>query len=90
MFEQENESITKQIKDFCLEQGLPDVPLLWKWIPFSADWGISTSFFQLAAADAKQKGQKVNVAARAPELAAQAAAYLGLPDGFERLEAVRG
>ncbi len=90
MFEQENKIIAKQVKDFCQEQGLPDIPLLWKWIPFSAHWGISTSFFQLAATDAKEKGQKVNVAARAQELAEQAAAYLGLPDGFERLEAVRG
>jgi arginyl-tRNA synthetase len=90
MFEQEHEIITQKIKGYCLEQGLPDIPLLWKWIPFSAHWGISTSFFQLAATEAKQKGQKVNVAARAQELAEQAAAHLGQPDGFERLEAVRG
>ncbi len=69
MFEQENEIITQKIMEFCLEQGLPELPLQWKWIPFSAHWGISTSFFQLAAAEAKQKGQKVNVAARAQELA---------------------
>lgn len=90
MFEQEQETIAQQIKEYCLEQGLPDFPLRWKWIPFSAHWGISTSFFQLAAADAKQKGQKVNVPARARELAEQAAAHLGQPAGFERLEAVRG
>jgi arginyl-tRNA synthetase len=90
MFEQEHEIITQKIMGFCLEQGLPELPFQWKWIPFSAHWGISTSFFQLAAAEAKQKGQKVNVAARAQELAEGAAAHLGQPAGFERLEAVRG
>ncbi|MDX9863337.1 MAG: arginine--tRNA ligase [Anaerolineaceae bacterium] len=90
MFEQEQEIIAQQIKAYCLAQGLPDLPLLWKWIPFNAHWGISTSFFQLAAADAKEKGQKVNVAARAQELAEGAAAHLGQPAGFDRLEAVRG
>ena len=90
MFEQEHEIITQQIKEYCHDQGLPDIPLLWKWIPFSAHWGISTSFFQLAAAEAKQKGQKINVAARAQELAEQVAAQLGKLAGFERIEAVRG
>ena len=90
MFEQEQETITQQIAEYCLEQGLPELPLLWKWIPFSAHWGISTSFFQLAAAEAKQKGQKVNVAARAQELAEGAGGHLNQPAGFERVEAVRG
>lgn len=90
MFEQENEIIAQQIKEYCHKQGLPDLPLLWKWIPFSAHWGISTSFFQLAAEEAKQKSQKINVAARAQELAEQIAAHLQQPAGFERVEAVRG
>jgi arginyl-tRNA synthetase len=90
MFEQEQVNIAQQIKDYCHDQGLPDLALQWKWIPFSGHWGISTSFFQLAAEDARQKGQKINVGARAQELAGQVAAHLGQPKGFERLEAVRG
>ena len=90
MFEQEHEIITQQITKYCLEQGLPEFDLQWKWIPFSAHWGISTSFFQLAATEAKLKGQKINVAARAQELAEQVAAQLGSLAGFERIEAVRG
>lgn len=90
MFDQEQENIAQQIKAFCLAQGLPDNAFQWKWIPFSGHWGISTSFFQLAADDARLKGEKVNVAARAQELAEQVVAYLGQPSGFERTEAVRG
>jgi len=90
MFEQERDNIAQEIKSYCLAQGLPELELQWKWIPFSAHWGISTSFFQLASMEAKQKGQKVNVPARAQELAEQVAAHLGQPAGFERIEAVRG
>ncbi len=50
--------------------------------------GITTSFFQLAAQEAP--GEKVNVPQRAAELAELAAAYLGIPTGFERVEAVKG
>ena len=90
MFEQERNNIAQEIKTYCLTLGLPELDLQWKWIPFSAHWGISTSFFQLASAEAKQKGQKVNVPARAQELAEQVAEHLGQTAGFERIEAVRG
>lgn len=90
MFEQERDNIAQEINSYCLAQGLPELELQWKWIPFSAHWGISTSFFQLASMEAKQKGQKVNVPARAQEIAEQVATHLGQPAGFERIEAVRG
>ncbi|HVN54737.1 MAG TPA: arginine--tRNA ligase [Anaerolineaceae bacterium] len=61
----------------------------WNWIPFSGQWGISTSFFQLAAQESRQ-GKKVVVPQRAAELAEQVAAELGVPEGFERVEAVKG
>ncbi len=89
MFEREQQAITQKIKSFCQENQLPEVDFQWKWIPFSGHWGISTSFFQLAALEARQ-GKKINVNARAGELAAQVAAYLGTPQGFEKVEAVNG
>ncbi|GAP11300.1 arginyl-tRNA synthetase [Bellilinea caldifistulae] len=89
MFEREQQAITEKIKAFCQENQLPEVDFQWKWIPFSGHWGISTSFFQLAALEARQ-GKKINVNARAAELAAQVASYLGTPQGFEKIESVNG
>ena len=90
MFTAEQSSIEQKIREFCQGQGLPAPDIQWKWIPFSGHWGISTSFFSLAAQEGKEKGIKPNVAQRAQEIAEQAAAYLGNPEGFEKLEAVRG
>ena len=89
MFEAEQAHIGEQIKAFCVQQGLPEPNLVWSWIPFSGQWGISTSFFQLASLEARQ-GKKVVVPLRAQELAQAAAQFLGQPDGFARIEAVRG
>lgn len=89
MFEREQQAITQQIKAFCQKNQLPEVDFQWKWIPFSGHWGISTSFFQIAALEARQ-GKRINVNARAAELASQVAAYLGIPEGFEKVEAVNG
>jgi len=90
MFENEQQTIEQKIRAFLAEQGLPEITLQWSWIPFGGHWGISTSFFQVAAQEARSQGKKVNVGQRAQELAEQVAAYLGAPAGFERLEAVRG
>ncbi len=90
MFEAEQQAITRQIEVFCAEQGLPMPALQWTWIPFSGQWGTSTSFFQLAAAEIRQTGKKVAVPLRAQEIAQAVAAHLGTPPGFARLEAVRG
>ncbi len=65
MFEAEQAHIGEQIKAFCAQQGLPEPNLLWSWIPFSGQWGISTSFFQLASQEARQ-GKKVNRSAASP------------------------
>ena len=89
MFETEQKQIETRILDFCAENGLPTPVLQWAWIPFSGQWGISTSFFQLASQEAKL-GKKVVVPQRAQELAQRAATYVGQPEGFERVEAVKG
>ena len=90
MFEQEQKRIEDQIRAYCAGAGLPEPKLQWSWIPFSGHWGISTSFFQLASQEAREKGLKVNVAERAQTIADGAAKVLGQPQGFERVEAVRG
>jgi len=90
MFEAEQKRIDDQIKSWLKQRGLPDLPLQWNSVPFSGHWGITTSFFQIASAEARQSGGKVNVPERAGVLAAEAAAHLGLPDGFEKVEAVKG
>lgn len=89
MFEIEQKAIEQKIKQFCLEEGLPEPVLQWSWIPFSGHWGISTSFFALAAQEARQ-GKQVNVPVRAQEIACAVAEFLGQPAGFEKIEALKG
>ena len=90
MFEAEQKLLEDKLQAFCTEKGLPEFKFQWSSIPFSGHWGIATSFFQLAAQEARLSGQKFNVNLRAQELAQMAAEYLGLPVGFERLEPVKG
>src|SRR5512142_484488 len=89
MFDAEQQQLEQKILAFCQENGLPEPKLVWGWIPFNGQWGISTSFFQLAASEARQ-GKKINVSQRAVELAQQIADYLGKPEGFSQVEAVKG
>lgn len=90
MFEREQQQVEQQIQALCVGWGVPQPVLQWGGIPFSGHWGIATSFFQFAAQVARLSGQGGNVPARAQEIAAQVAAALGTPPGFERIEAVKG
>lgn len=90
MFESEQKSLAEQINKYLKENNLPDMDVVWSWIPFSGNWGIATSFFQLASRDAKEKGVKMNVPAHAQEIAQGIAGTIELPYGFERAEAVKG
>lgn len=90
MFEQERAQLESALRAFLKAQDLPDPQeIQWSQIPFSGEWGMATSFFQIAADEARA-GKKVNVPQRAAELAEAAAAHLGLPTGFSRVEAVKG
>lgn len=89
MFASEQNRINQTIISYCSDNGLPEPDLHWSWIPFSGHWGISTSFFNMAATEARQ-GKKIVVGQRAQEIAQQIAQALGLPDGFEKVEAVKG
>ena len=90
MFELKKQAIATSIQDYCRRNGIP-VPseVEWRSIPSSGAWGLSTSFFQVAAQEARS-GKKVNVPARAQEIAEAVAAHLGDLAGFERVEAVKG
>ncbi len=95
MFEAEQRTVEKLIQAYCREQGLP-VPeeMAWNPIPFAGQWGISTSFFQLAALEARAvkeaTGKSTNVPQRANEIASGVAGAIGTPAGFSRVEAAKG
>jgi arginyl-tRNA synthetase len=90
MFEAEQLSIAKLIQSYCAENDIPSPgEIQWSPIPFGGEWGISTSFFQAAALEARA-GKKVNVPARAQEIAEAIVETMGTPAGFERAEAVKG
>jgi arginyl-tRNA synthetase len=89
MFEAEQKQLEQQIRAFFAANDLPEPVLSWGWIPFNGHWGITTSFFQSAANEARL-GKKINVGQRAGELAQLVADNLGLPEGIERVEATKG
>ncbi len=68
MFHKEQQQIEGKIKAYFADQEIPVESLVWKPIPFSGEWGLSTSFFGTAAAEARQ-GKKIIVAQRAQEIA---------------------
>ena len=88
MFEAEQKIIESAIQDYCTDKDLPIVETKWAWIPFNGQWGISTSFFQLAARSFGQT--RGNVAQRANEIALEVAGRLSGDEGFEKIEAVNG
>ncbi|MEN4041069.1 MAG: arginine--tRNA ligase, partial [Anaerolineaceae bacterium] len=90
MFEAEKNTVEVLIRNLCTAQQLPEPSFSWNWIPFSGHWGIAMPFFQLAAQDARRRGDRVNVNQRAQEIAERIATEISLPQGFERIEAVRG
>jgi len=89
MFQTEQQTIEAKIKTFCAANGIPLAVLEWKPIPFSGEWGISTSFFGTAAAEARL-GKKVVVAQRAQEIAEQVKSQVSDVPGIRRVEAVKG
>jgi len=90
MFQEIQKTIETSLRQFCEDKGIPFVPLQWKPIPFAGEWGISTSFFQIAAEEARAgRGSGKPVPQRAQELAEQAAGQIAAP-GISRAEAVKG
>jgi arginyl-tRNA synthetase len=100
MFEQEQQLIEEKIKAFCAANDIPLAELKWQAIPFSGEWGISTSFFQTAANEARrvrpavelqdEQQKKLPVPQRAQEMAEQVKAKIGSVPGISHIEAVKG
>jgi len=93
MFGVEQKSIEAAIRSYCIQHQLPDPSSIqWSPIPFSGEWGISTSFFQLAAQEARAggPGPRLPVPQRAQVIATEVAVQLGTPPGFARVEAMKG
>jgi arginyl-tRNA synthetase len=90
MFETEKKAAEKHVRWVLRANQIP-VPEDFSWtpIPFAGEWGLSTSFFQFAAQEARS-GKEVSVPERAQELAEIAAESLHVEDAFTRVEAVRG
>ena len=95
MFEAEQIAVEAKIRDFLLAQEIP-VPdkIQWNPIPFAGDWGISASFFQLAATEARLRstagGLRKPVPERAQEIADGIAQALVNQPGYKRIEAIKG
>lgn len=91
MFEQEQHLIEEKIQTYCRAAGIPLAPLKWQPIPFSGEWGVSTSFFQTAANEARAgQGNRGPVPQRAQEIAEQIKQEIGSVPGISRIEAVKG
>ena len=90
MFGKEQQYVEDKILSYLKKNDVPaPEELTWNRIPFSGEWGTSTSFFQIAA-DETHSGKKVVVPQRAQELAQAVIDHIGTPDGFSRAEAVKG
>jgi len=90
MFEREQQDIQARIKVFCAENDIPETELKWSSIPFSGEWGISVSFFQMAANEAKAgMGNGLPVPLRAAQISEQVKAYLGSVPGINRIESTK-
>ena len=91
MFQQEQQLIEEKIKAYCAANDIDLAELKWQAIPFSGEWGISTSFFQTAANEARAgKGKGIPVPQRAQEMADQVKGEIGSVSGISHIEAVKG
>ncbi len=100
MFKDIQQLVEEKIRAFCASKDIPLAPLMWKPIPFAGEWGMSTSFFQTAAEEARAgRGGGKPVPLRAQEIANQIKAavlsgqskdQMGSVEGVSRVEAVKG
>jgi len=90
MFQEEYNQVEQQIQTIFKENSIP-IPesLGWTPVPFSGEWGISTSFFKTAALEAKS-GESLNIPQRAEEIAKIIAENLPQQKYFPRVEAAGG
>lgn len=91
MFNDIQQQLEEKIKAICAAEGIELAELKWVPIPFAGEWGVSTSFFQTAANEARAgRGGGKPVPQRAQELAEQVRGQMGSVEGISRIEAVKG
>jgi len=91
MFNDIQQIIEDKIKAYCAANDISLAALKWTSIPFSGEWGMSTSFFQTAADEARAgKGKKIPVPQRAREIAEQVRDQVSDVEGISRVKAVKG
>jgi arginyl-tRNA synthetase len=102
MIETEQLLLDKIIKDYCVGIGLPAPEVQWFPLPNAGEWGICTSFFQIAANEARislnPPQPRISVALRAHEIATAIVDSIELQQksnkeafsGFTRVEASKG
>ena len=89
MFEKEQKELQDQIAKVLKEEDIPVLPIKWNSIPFSGEWGLSTSFFENASAKAKvEKG--IDVKKLAAGTAAIVSSRIELPMTFSKVDGVNG
>ncbi len=91
MFTDLQPTLESAIHAILTAQGVTPLPLKWAPIPFAGEWGISTSFFQIAAEEARagrSRGKPIPV--RAQELAETVRNRLGPVPGISRVESIKG
>ena len=90
MFQEEHNQVEQQIQIIFKENTIPfPEDLGWAPVPFSGEWGISTSFFKVAALEAKS-GKSLNIPQRAEKIALLVAENLPPQRYFPRVEAAGG
>jgi arginyl-tRNA synthetase len=91
MFNDIQQQLEEKIQAVCAADGIELAELKWVSIPFAGEWGMSTSFFQTAANEARAgRGGGKPVPQRAQEIAEQVRGRLGSVEGISRIEAVKG
>ena len=91
MFVNEQREVEKRIGSYAQREHLPGTPIRWSPLPFAGEWGMSTSFFQVAAAEARSAGRAPKpVHQRAQEIAEALRQELAGVAGISRIEAVNG
>ena len=80
MFQAEQQAIEQHIRQYCASHSLPEPGTIqWTPLPFSGEWGISTNFFPLAAAEARRIKENTGQGTNVPQLAQELASAIAAP-----------
>lgn len=100
MFNDIQQQLEEKIKAICAAEGIELAELKWVPIPFAGEWGVSTSFFQTAANEARagrgggkpvpQRAQELAEQVKGAVLSGQSKDQMGSVEGVSRIEAVKG